>query len=97
MPPLGPEGFPWEVVGAVPEMFQTAWGSVFKELDLQPGERLLIRSGSTSVGLAAADLPRNHGAYVLSTTRQPTRATLRSLRVRPAISAGEGMSCRGKA
>lgn len=67
---------PWEVIGAVPEMFQTAWGSEFRALDLQPGERLLIRGGSTSVGLAAAGLARNHGAYVLSTTRQPTRAAL---------------------
>jgi NADPH:quinone reductase-like Zn-dependent oxidoreductase len=67
---------PWEVIGAVPEMFQTAWGSVFKALDLQPRERLLIRGGSTSVGLAAAGLARNHGAYVLSTTRQPTRTGL---------------------
>jgi NADPH:quinone reductase-like Zn-dependent oxidoreductase len=67
---------PWEVIGAVPEMFQTAWGSVFKALDLQPRERLLIRGGSTSVGLAAAGLARNHGAYVLSTTRQATRTSL---------------------
>lgn len=67
---------PWEIIGAVPEMFQTAWGSVFKALDLQPGERLLIRGGSTSVGLAAAGLARNHGAYVLSTTRQATRTAL---------------------
>ena len=67
---------PWEVLGAVPEMFQTAWGSVFRALDLQPGERLLIRGGSTSVGLAAAGLARNHGAHVLSTTRQPNRAAL---------------------
>ncbi|MFK4810130.1 zinc-binding alcohol dehydrogenase family protein [Devosia sp. ZW T5_3] len=67
---------PWEIIGAVPEMFQTAWGSVFKALDLQPGERLLIRGGSTSVGLAAAGLARNHGACVLSTTRQATRTAL---------------------
>lgn len=67
---------PWEIIGAVPEMFQTAWGSVFKALELQPGERLLIRGGSTSVGLAAAGLARNHGAYVLSTTRQATRTAL---------------------
>jgi NADPH:quinone reductase-like Zn-dependent oxidoreductase len=67
---------PWKVLGAVPEMFQTAWGSLFRALDLQPGERLLIRGGSTSVGLAAAGLACNHGAYVLSTTRQATRTSL---------------------
>ena len=31
----------WEVLGAVPEMLQTAWGSLFKSLRLGAGERLL--------------------------------------------------------
>ena len=67
---------PWEVLGALPEMMQTAWGSIFTSLDLQPGERLLIRGGTTSVGLAAASLARTHGARVLATTRDPARETM---------------------
>jgi NADPH:quinone reductase-like Zn-dependent oxidoreductase len=61
----------WETLGAMPEMLQTAWGSLFKSLRLERNERLLIRGGSTSVGLAAAAIAKNHGALVASTTRNP--------------------------
>lgn len=60
----------WEVVGAVPEMLQTAYGSLFKALRLQKGERLLVRGGTTSVGLAAAAIAKNHGCFVAGSTRR---------------------------
>ena len=39
-----------------------------------PGQTLLIRGGTSSVGMAAAVLAKDRGLTVLSTTRQPERA-----------------------
>lgn len=64
---------PWEVVGAIPEMLQTAYGSLTTGLDLRAGQTLLIRGGTSSVGLAAAALAREMGATVLATTRRAER------------------------
>ena len=67
---------PWETVGAAPEMLQTAWGSIFKALALKKAEHLLVRGGTTSVGLAAAAVAKKFGAHVTSTTRNPEREAL---------------------
>jgi NADPH:quinone reductase-like Zn-dependent oxidoreductase len=55
-------------------MVQTAYGSLTVGLDAQPGQSLLIRGGTSSVGMAAATLAKDRGLIVLSTTRQPDRA-----------------------
>ncbi|MDT0319994.1 alcohol dehydrogenase catalytic domain-containing protein [Streptomyces millisiae] len=65
---------PWDVVGALPEMFQTAYGSLVTGLGLRAGQTLLIRGGTSTVGLSAATLAKDLGATVLSTTRSPERA-----------------------
>jgi NADPH2:quinone reductase len=59
----------WSVLGAVPEMLQTAYGSLTVGLDLQPGETLLVRGGTSSVGMAATVLAKRMGVTVISTTR----------------------------
>ena len=63
----------WDVIGAVPETLQTAFGSLTTGLDLQAGQTLLIRGGTSSVGLVACALANDLGASVVTTTRQGER------------------------
>ena len=60
---------PWATLGAVPELLQTAYGSLTVGLDARPGQTLLVRGGTSSVGMAAAVLGKRMGMTVLSTTR----------------------------
>ncbi|MDH4309962.1 MAG: zinc-binding alcohol dehydrogenase family protein [Acidimicrobiia bacterium] len=63
----------WATLGAVPEMLQTSYGSLTVGLDAQPGQSILIRGGTSSVGMATAVLARRLDMTVLSTTRNPDR------------------------
>jgi NADPH:quinone reductase-like Zn-dependent oxidoreductase len=65
---------PWTTLGAVPETLQTAYGALTVGLDLHPGQTLLIRGGTSSVGLTAAILAKRRRLTVLATTRSQTKA-----------------------
>lgn len=64
---------PWSVIGAIPEMLQTAHGSLTIGLDIQAGQSLLIRGGTSSVGMAAAILAKRRGLTVLASTRDEAK------------------------
>jgi len=63
----------WPVLGAIPQMLQTANGSLDVGLDARPGQSILIRGGTSSVGMATAVLAKQRGMTVLSTTRSPAK------------------------
>jgi NADPH:quinone reductase-like Zn-dependent oxidoreductase len=64
----------WGTLGAVPEMLQTSYGVLTVGLDAQPGQSILIRGGTSSIGMATAVLAKQRKMTVLSTTRSPGKA-----------------------
>jgi NADPH:quinone reductase-like Zn-dependent oxidoreductase len=61
---------PWDVLAALPETYLTAQGSL-DALGVVPGGqgRLLIRGGTSSVGMAAASIASGYGVETAATTR----------------------------
>lgn len=62
----------WAQMAAYPETFYTAFGSI-KYTNLKPGQSLLVRGGTTGVGMAAILLAKVLGLTVTATSRRPER------------------------
>ena len=68
---------PIATLAALPEMFQTTYGSLTQGLELQKGESILIRGATSSIGIAAIQLSKYLGASrVAGTTRSESRFAL---------------------
>ena len=65
--------FEWEELGAIPETYFTAWGSVMDCLQLNPYDTLLVRGGTSATGMAAIKLAKSFGATVLASTRNENK------------------------
>ena len=59
----------WAHFGALPEMLQTAHGSLYTGLEIEGAKTLLIRGGTSSVGLAALVLAKAKGLTVICSSR----------------------------
>ena len=66
---------PWKTLGAIPEMFQTVSGSLNEALEIKKGDVLLIRGGTSSIGMLACQLANYIGATVISTTRNEDKVS----------------------
>lgn len=64
---------PWEKLAALPEMLQTTHGSLYAGLEIDRAESLLIRGGTSSIGMAALALAKHAGLKVGTTTRGPAK------------------------
>lgn len=63
----------WATLGAVPEMLQTSYGSLTVGLDAQACQSILIRGGTSSIGMATTVLAKQRQMTVLSTTRSAAK------------------------
>ena len=63
----------WSTLGAIPVMLLTANGSLDVGLDAKAGQTLLVRGGTSSIGMLTAVLAKRLGLTVLSTTRNPAK------------------------
>ncbi len=67
---------PWEKLAALPEMLQTTHGSLHVGLEIERAESILIRGGTSSIGMAALALARDAGLFVATTSRSESGADL---------------------
>jgi NADPH:quinone reductase-like Zn-dependent oxidoreductase len=59
----------WIHLAAIPETYFTAWGSLFTCLNLKASDSLLIRGGTSALGIASIILAKSLGCMVYVTVR----------------------------
>ena len=66
----------WESLAALPEMLQTTHGSLHIGLEIDRAESILIRGGTSSIGMAALALAKDAGLYVATTSRSSSKTEM---------------------
>lgn len=60
----------WITLATIPEIYYTAYGSLFKSLNMHSQETMLIKGGIDSVGLAALEFSKKIDMVTILTTRK---------------------------
>lgn len=69
----------WVTLGSIPETFLTAWGALVQAMVVDSGQSLVVRGGTSSVGMATISIAKDMGLIVAATTRNVGKAdSLRS-------------------
>lgn len=66
----------WDILGALPEMLQTVNGSLFKGLEIERAKNIVIRGGTSSIGLTTLSMAKANGLEVVSTSRSENKVEL---------------------
>jgi NADPH:quinone reductase len=67
---------PWAELAAIPETYATAWTCLFRNLEIEKGQLLVIRGATSSFGQAALKMAVNAGVSVIATTRDRNRFSI---------------------
>jgi len=59
----------WTELAAIPESYATAWAFLRHNLELRPGQTVVVRGGTSALGQAAIQLARAMEARVIASTR----------------------------
>jgi NADPH2:quinone reductase len=66
----------WEELAAIPESYATAWSCLHGNLQIAPGQTLVIRGATSALGQAAINIAADAGARVIATTRNAGRRAM---------------------
>lgn len=61
----------WQDLAAIPQAYLTVWGALDKNIAIKTGGNLLVRGGTTTLGLAAITYAKAKGLNIVATTRSP--------------------------
>ena len=67
---------PWAELAAIPETYATAWTCLFRNLEIEKGQLLVIRGGTSSFGQAALKMAVSAGVRVIVTARDRHRFSI---------------------
>jgi len=59
----------WHELAAIPQAYLTIWGALDKNIGIKEGQSLLVRGGTTTLGLAAITYAKAKGLHIIATTR----------------------------
>jgi NADPH:quinone reductase-like Zn-dependent oxidoreductase len=66
-------GLSWADLAALPETYAAAWTCLFRNLEVAPGQTLVVRGATSSFGQAALNMAVNAGSKVIATTHSRDR------------------------
>ncbi len=60
----------WLTFGTLPETYFTAYGAITEDMHVKPGDKVLVRGGTSSVRLAVISILKDIGTEIIATTRK---------------------------